>query len=416
MALPPGGSISTRASLLNAGSVTKTASAANVKDYGAVGNGVADDTAAIQAAMNAQRDVYLPNGTYKTTGTLSIPTAWKNGFSMVGETILGTNIKYTGTGACFQVDPSASPSSTTRRQWWYLANLYIQGPGAGVAGSVGLWLNNAMTGMAINCQVLSFETGIKLDGMGLVNGTAAYYNSLFDVHSSGCTTAVWFAGQANSNAMFGGRAFSSVTGVLVDPVTNNINLHGVAIESNSGIGIRIAGYGCQVFGCRLENPSPATFEVVFDDSGGGVNGTKSLIASYFTEPTPAAAISWDANRNNIVLWPGGGFNDPPASASYTQAYASLTHLSPSNGSHAKITATGDLTLVLDTTNVTDNQTIRCSVLASGTSVNVTPAVAIKLTTGLSSPFSIPSGKVGLFEFRYSVLLSAWVMASYKATL
>lgn len=36
----------------------------NVLDYGAVGNGVADDTAAIQAAVNAGSAVYIPAGTY----------------------------------------------------------------------------------------------------------------------------------------------------------------------------------------------------------------------------------------------------------------------------------------------------------------------------------------------------------------
>jgi len=42
----------------------------SVKDFGAVGNGVADDTAAIQAAINANNTVLFPNGTYVVT-TLS---------------------------------------------------------------------------------------------------------------------------------------------------------------------------------------------------------------------------------------------------------------------------------------------------------------------------------------------------------
>ncbi|HRK32202.1 MAG TPA: glycosyl hydrolase family 28-related protein [Tepidisphaeraceae bacterium] len=53
----------------------------NVKDYGAIGDGTADDTAAIQAAINAAQVaatpdkrnlVYLPNGTYRITETLEV--------------------------------------------------------------------------------------------------------------------------------------------------------------------------------------------------------------------------------------------------------------------------------------------------------------------------------------------------------
>jgi hypothetical protein len=48
---------------------------ANVVDFGAVGNGVADDTVAIQAALNASAYVLFPAGkTFKTTATLTVPT------------------------------------------------------------------------------------------------------------------------------------------------------------------------------------------------------------------------------------------------------------------------------------------------------------------------------------------------------
>jgi hypothetical protein len=42
----------------------------SVKDFGAVGDGVADDTAAFQAAINAHKCIYIPIGTYKITATL----------------------------------------------------------------------------------------------------------------------------------------------------------------------------------------------------------------------------------------------------------------------------------------------------------------------------------------------------------
>ena len=44
----------------------------NVVDYGAVGDGVTDDTAAIQAALDTNSMVYLPAGKYRTTSELII--------------------------------------------------------------------------------------------------------------------------------------------------------------------------------------------------------------------------------------------------------------------------------------------------------------------------------------------------------
>ena len=44
----------------------------SVKDFGAVGDGVADDTAAINAALAASNNVSFPFGTYRITNTISI--------------------------------------------------------------------------------------------------------------------------------------------------------------------------------------------------------------------------------------------------------------------------------------------------------------------------------------------------------
>ena len=66
----------------------------SVKDFGAVGDGVADDTAAIQAAINSVGStgggcVYFPAGTYKTSSTLTIAA---NGIYLLGTGQLSSSI------------------------------------------------------------------------------------------------------------------------------------------------------------------------------------------------------------------------------------------------------------------------------------------------------------------------------------
>ena len=53
---------------------TVPSAATNVTTFGAVGDGVTDSTAAINAALLTGNDIYLPAGTYVVTGTLYIPS------------------------------------------------------------------------------------------------------------------------------------------------------------------------------------------------------------------------------------------------------------------------------------------------------------------------------------------------------
>lgn len=50
-----------------------TGAPANVRDFGAVGDGTTDDTVAIQAALDSgSAKIYIPDGDYKVTGTLTL--------------------------------------------------------------------------------------------------------------------------------------------------------------------------------------------------------------------------------------------------------------------------------------------------------------------------------------------------------
>ena len=56
----------------------------SVKTYGAVGDGVTDDTAAIQVAILSGLPIYFPPGIYKTTSTLNVNTYASNGQVLKG--------------------------------------------------------------------------------------------------------------------------------------------------------------------------------------------------------------------------------------------------------------------------------------------------------------------------------------------
>lgn len=82
---------------------------ANVKNFGAKGDGVTDDTAAFNASMtfaaaNGNMYVYVPAGTYLVSSTVSVPAYC--GFFGTG----GSQIRFTGAGVCFYCGTVVSAS------------------------------------------------------------------------------------------------------------------------------------------------------------------------------------------------------------------------------------------------------------------------------------------------------------------
>lgn len=86
------------------GAITRTvqdrlSEVVSVKDFGAVGDGVADDTAAIQAAIDnfptGSGTVYFPKGTYLVTSTISIT---QDSIDLVGSGVRQSQIRFVPTG------------------------------------------------------------------------------------------------------------------------------------------------------------------------------------------------------------------------------------------------------------------------------------------------------------------------------
>jgi hypothetical protein len=83
------------------------------QDYGAVGDGRADDTAAIQAAIAAlspvRRVLYFPPGRYRVTSTLQISGSFYHflghygGRAMEASALAGSELVFEGNGPLFQI-------------------------------------------------------------------------------------------------------------------------------------------------------------------------------------------------------------------------------------------------------------------------------------------------------------------------
>ena len=146
----------------------KNINTVSVKDYGAVGNGVTDDTEAIQAALNSGADeIYIPFGAYSVSKTLLIPS-----------------------NTAITADPCARitlrPRTRLRRDEFLLSNSDPVGGNVNISITGGVWDGN---NRAPECEkpdifdengysgaVLNFVgvTGLTLRSLTVANSTTYY--------------------------------------------------------------------------------------------------------------------------------------------------------------------------------------------------------------------------------------------------
>ena len=149
------------------------ANAANVKSYGAKGDGVTDDTVAIQQALNASRFVYFPNGTYLVSDTLQ--TKPKK-LLLQGESQKGTVIRLKNNAPGFTNPLSVKPllttfegGSTGQAFQNLILNLTVD-IGAGNVGAIGVRLTNNNQGGIRDVTIRSSDpTGRGRTGLALTN-------------------------------------------------------------------------------------------------------------------------------------------------------------------------------------------------------------------------------------------------------
>lgn len=254
----------------------------NVLDYGAVGNGVTDDTAAIQAAINAASGgtVYIPKGTY-LVGSL-------DGFSFAGTQIIGeskftTKLKAKSGTVTSVIRNSSSGSGTSA--YCAVRSLMIDLGGQNINGVDFRSVNNSV---AQDLHIVGGTSIGTASGNGVLFGAplnaGAYSNTVQDCSMKYLAKGIKWGEDANQNTVIGGECLTCVVGLDTAPGGNKVDtpkVFGTRIE-NCTVGLyegAIYGFYC---GLRFEdNGTDITFEVGSDHPQfiGGYTATSPIILS-----------------------------------------------------------------------------------------------------------------------------------------
>lgn len=271
---------------------------ANVKDFGAKGDGASDDTAAIQSAINSlsSGEVHFPAGNYRITSTLTVG----NGSATQASTTWG--IALIGTG----IPPLPAPmiggfpsTGGTRLQWvggaanminiagplngWGVSNMYLDGGGT---ANYGIQVTSASFGCCNNLSFANinnssvFETALaNFVGFGLANSMHNSWTNLgIAVPAVAGAKAIVLTGQPAGKPTPSNSCYSNYTNVMISlPVT--LATFGIYLQwTDSALfnGLHIFGGSTTsvnvLFDYTLANNLPSSCGFISADvSGNGTN-------------------------------------------------------------------------------------------------------------------------------------------------
>lgn len=273
----------------------------NVKDYGAKGDGTTDDTAAIQAAINAagtpgRGTVFLPAGTYRTTSKLSLPIS-NVGIVGAGREVSRIYSDFTGTEPAIQIKGAAG----ARVDYPYLEKFTLYSN----AGSM------LQKGVEADYVVGLVMRDVTLDIIGITPlNLLTVWEGTFDnvritysgINGSSTTSIINFD---TSAVVAGGCTQSSFSNLIMG---GNYGTHIKSINPNGNAAINISNL-------VIENSSgnnTATDNLAMmrfaNNSGFTVTGFKISFNTKFTSPTTASVIKTEtANNLNLAFSNGAIF-------------------------------------------------------------------------------------------------------------
>jgi hypothetical protein len=220
----------------------------NVKDFGAVGDGVTDDTAAINATLDfarpLARPVYLPTGTYRVTGSLNFTGAndgnplgsvsRKAGWTMYGDGIDQTVIAANLSAAYPVVDRTGSHACVLR-------NLAIRGNNAGLQTCAVLDTEAVIGGVQARtreCMLDHVLIAGKFPQAGYLNFNSdlSYINNCYINGSNGCVYTERLDGPFTGSVQ---SAFQTI-GPLVNVTMHHVDKSYISADGSDAFGFEAA--------------------------------------------------------------------------------------------------------------------------------------------------------------------------------
>ena len=267
----------------------------NVKSYGAFGDGVQDDTAAIENANSALvangGELWYPTGTYNLTGQ-SPATSGKR-VKIVGA---GQSAKLVNTGASsgtstctFYIDNS----NIVGGDWLEIADLFLEGNST---GGMGIYLVGVNQGRLTNIRADGFTAGA---GWGAAINLFQYVFSCLITNPviTGCSYAgIIIQDVSNANQIIGGWIYENLNGSFgIRILSGDGNTIIGTIIQGSGAGgqggVELNGEGNTLLSCWIEN----------NDIGVYANEPDSVIQDCIFTVNTTAAIAVESGSSNLLI-------------------------------------------------------------------------------------------------------------------
>ena len=293
----------------------------SVKDYGAVGDGVTDDTAAIQAAINSLTNggvVLIPPGQYKCTATINVSE---------GITLQGSGRRSVATPpTCqliFTTNTGSLPSiKTTSGSDITLRDFYLSGRSSGSGDEIQIYgnsrrvlienvtVNTSTTGSAINIGIGGYCIQSEVVG-------CAALGAAYGFTTSASSTSIAFIGcygNANTTAGYNIQGtYIALTGCASD--TNG--LYGYLLQNAKSV---------EMSGCGAE--SNGRTGLAFVTAGNIViNGFRSVANNTGASASYPSVASVDYASYNITAT---GIEDTSPNAATVNSVAHLAGTAPIN--------------------------------------------------------------------------------------